>query len=205
MKYKPFKQNINKHHTPPPFQAFTAKADKIVAQIIVPVRLSKAFDPLISPNAPFPLFDTMALWDTGATKSVITKATVTKIGLISTGNTMVNHAGGSSLSNTYVINVFLPNKVLLAGIQVSDCPDTAGNFGAIIGMDVISSGDLSISNVNNQTWISFRIPSYKPCDFVNEYNKIFCAGLQKYAPCPCGKKDNNGKPVSVGNCHGKDL
>lgn len=193
-----------KHNHKQPFHAFTIKHTGRVDRITTPVKLAKAFDPNTF-QGEINFFEMMALWDTGATKSVVTKATAKAIGLIPVGNTVVAHAGGSSVSNTYLINVYLPNNVGVAGVLVSECPDIAGNFGAIIGMDIIAGGDLSITNVDNQTWMTFRLPSYKAIDYVLEANKIQYAGVKRYAPCPCGSKDKNGKPISFGNCHGKGM
>lgn len=201
-RHKPLKKHI---HTPPAFQAFTIKYKGLVDRIITDVKISKAFDPQITPMNQMQLIDFKALWDTGASKSVITQATASTIGLIPVGNAMVSHAGGNSLSNTYLISIFLPNMVGIAGVLVSECPNIAGNFGAIIGMDIIAGGDLSISNFNKQTWMTFRYPSYHTCDYVIEFNRIFCRGIPSFAPCPCGKKDSTGKRLSVKNCHGKDI
>lgn len=129
----------------PVFHALTIKYNGMTSRIITDVAICNAFDPEKYPVPPFPLHKTKALWDTGATGSVITTSTVQALNLIPTGTTNVNHAGGSSQTNTYVVNFFLPNKVVLFGISVSECPNIAGNFGAIIGMDIITQGDLSLS------------------------------------------------------------
>ena len=42
----------------------------------------------------------------------------------------------------------------------------------LIGMDIISQGDFSISNKDKKTTFSFRFPSYEEIDFVAEYNEI---------------------------------
>jgi hypothetical protein len=189
----------------PPFQAFTIKHTNIVDRIITDVKLSQAHNPSVTPISQMNLFSTTALWDTGATKSVITQATASSIDLVPVGSTNVNHAGGSSFSNTYLVNIFLPNMVGIVGVLVSECPNITGNFGAIIGMDIISGGDLSITNANSNTWMTFRYPSYKTCDYVVDFNRLWCKGLPSYAPCPCGRKDKLGKPVCVKNCHGQNV
>jgi hypothetical protein len=50
-------------------------------------------------------------------------------------------------------------------------PYIAGNFGAIIGMDIIRRGDFAITNANGKTKMSFRMPSLKAIDFVEEQKK----------------------------------
>jgi len=113
----------------------------------------------------------------------------------------VTHFGGSSAENTYLVNVYLPNAVAFAGIVVSECKETA-HFGFILGMEIIARGDFSITNVGNQTWVSFRVPSMVGIDYVQEANKIQFAGVGRNAPCPCGKQDGNGKPIKFKKCHG---
>lgn len=153
------------------FQAFTQKYNELSNRIITAVGLSPAFNPADhQKELPYPITEFNALWDTGATRSVLTASTVKELNLISVGTTVVNHAGGSSPSNTYAVNFFLPNRVLVSGVLVSECDDLAGNFGAIIGMDIITSGDLAITNANGKTWVSFRVPSINGIDYVEEHN-----------------------------------
>ena len=80
----------------------------------------------------------------------------------------VSHADGTSLANVYLVNIYLPNNLIIPSVRVTECADSAGNFGVIIGMDVITMGDFSITNENNKTIVSFRIPSIKTIDYVQE-------------------------------------
>ena len=61
-----------------------------------------------------------ALWDTGATKSVITDVTALALNLTPVGSAMVGHAGGISPSNTYLVNFLLPNNVGIPGVLVTN-------------------------------------------------------------------------------------
>ena len=168
------------------FHACTIKHDGITNRIVTNIRLCQAYDPQITPSPPFPLHEVIALWDTGATKSVITDATALALNLSPVGTAMVSHAGGMSPSNTYLVNFILPNNVVIYGVLVTKCHDTAGNFGAIIGMDIICKGDFAITNVADKTCMSFRYPSIHTIDYVEEANR-FNAGLNvgRNAPCPC--------------------
>lgn len=186
-----------------PFLAFTIKYGALVNRITTDVSLSEAFDPKVVDPSNAKLFQTSALWDTGATRSIVTKDTADKIGLIPVGSVNVNHAGGSSVAKTYLVNIFLPNKVAIIGALVTECP--AADFGAIIGMDIIARGDFCITNYDKKTWMTFRIPSHRTADYVVEAQKIAYAGIKPYQPCPCGSKDANGKPISFARCHGKKL
>lgn len=194
----------------PPFLAFTSKFAGRVSQLITPIKITTAFD--LNTTSPDQIkqyettaYDTKALWDTGATNSVVTEATAAAMGLVPIGSAVVNHAGGSSTKNRYLINVYLPNNVAIVGVMASDMPEGSGGFGILIGMDIISQGDLSISNQNNTTWLSFRFPSYKTTDYVVESDRITFAGVPRSKPCPCGSIDSSGKPILFKYCHGKNL
>jgi len=193
-----------KEDSTPTFHALTIKYNGVTNRIVTELRLSEAFDPTQPPEEPVLQCKTGALWDTGATKSVITGATANSLGLVPSGSTRVVHAGGSSEQNTYLVNFYLPNNVLVAGVQVSECVDIAGSFGAIIGMDIIGMGDLAITNVDQQTCMTFRIPSVQCVDYVTEANEVNLANAKLDEPCPCGNKDENGNPVKFKDCHGKD-
>jgi hypothetical protein len=165
----------------PNFVAFTFRFDTVVDHIVLATGLSQAFDPtqyssfdpaLHPEQSPFPIIQKQALWDTGATRSVITTATARELNLIPVGVATVNHVGGTRMSNRYMVNFFLPNKLYVTGVLVTECEDIAGNFGAIIGMDIITMGDFAITNVNRQTWVSFRFPSTKTVDYVEEFNNF---------------------------------
>ncbi len=181
---------------PPSFQALTVKFPGKAAQVISDLEVSLPYD-VKAPPDPLPTrVATKALWDTGASKSVISQDLVKALGLVPSGATNLNHAGGQSISPTYVVNFYLPNKVTMAGFVVTECP-AFPNFGAIIGMDVITWGDFTITNVNGQTWMSFRAPSTTAIDYVAEHNKAFFAGVGRNDSCPCG----SGQEFK--RCHGK--
>src|SRR6266568_7953594 len=120
-----------------PYLAFTQKYPGITNRIITPVHIAAAFDPKHPPSNPKWL-QVSALWDTGASQSVVTATTAKTLGLVETGKSLVHHAGGQGLASTYVVNFLLPNQVGMPGVLVSECTDPEHNqFGAIIGMDII--------------------------------------------------------------------
>lgn len=157
--------------------------------------------PFVGSNSPdnTAIFKTKALWDTGATNSVITAGTATTLALKPISKAKVFHAGGESMVNVYLINVYLPNNLIIPNVRVSECADNAGNFGVIIGMDIIS-GDFTITNVGDQTTFSFRLPSVSTIDYVKEANDLSSKAFAKVGRndiCPCG----SGKKFK--QCHGK--
>ena len=179
----------------PGFHALTIKVSGRASQLMTDLEVSAAFDPNAPPNPQLASESTKALWDTGASKSVISRAVVKALDLTPTGATNVSHAGGMSVSPTYLVNFYLPNGVGMVGFLVTEFAGT-GDFGAIVGMDVITIGDFSVTNVAGQTWMSFRTPSMESIDYVQDHSKKMFSGTGRNAPCPCGSGQKFKK------CHG---
>ena len=179
-------------------QAFTLRFNGRADRIITDLRVSDAFDPQLPPEKHPPLTDTKALWDTGSTGSVISEDLAKRLGLTATGKATVNHAGGKGDFPTYVVNLFLPNSVAIAGVQVTSCPTQPG-FEAIVGMNIICHGDLSITNEGGLTVVSFRTPSIKAIDYVESANRLLYQNVGRNDDCPCG----SGKKFK--RCHGKKI
>jgi predicted aspartyl protease len=111
-------------------------------------------------------FEVKAIWDTGATSSVITKNVVNQLGLLPTGRSHVSTANGNAIQDTYIIDLALPNKIIVKDVTVTEASALSGGCEVLIGMDIISLGDFSITNYKNQTCMSFRIPSMHEVDYV---------------------------------------
>lgn len=61
----------------------------------------------------------LAVWDTGATNTVITAKVAQDCGLKPTGMTQVYHAGGKTITHTYLVNILLPNGVEVCQLRVT--------------------------------------------------------------------------------------
>lgn len=111
-----------------------------------------------------------AIWDTGATATVITQNVVNSLGLLPTGMSHVNTANGPTVQNTYIVDVVLPNGVNVKDVTVTGANALSGGCEVLIGMDIISLGDFSITNYKDSTCMSFRIPSMHEIDYVKNPN-----------------------------------
>lgn len=138
-----------------------------------------------------PIHQTTGLWDTGATNSVITEATALAMGLKPSGKTQSHTAGGVVSCNLYLVNLYLPNNVTAHGVQVTEMKETVGGFGVLIGMDVISQGDFSITNVDGKTTFSFRMPSRTEIDYEAEAREAERVAKQpvRVEAAPYGRND----------------
>ncbi len=169
--------------------------------LLTSVRISQAFDPATTTSRP-QLEEFQAIWDTGATGTVATQRVVDKCGLKATGMTNVHTANGPTTSPTYLVNVGLPNQVMMGNIKVTRGV-IHGNVDVLIGMDIISEGDLAVTNYRGKTAFSFRIPSLECIDFVKSSpsrNDFAAPPVQagRNDPCPWG----SGKKYK--RCCGKD-
>lgn len=148
------------------FRAFTTSSSGRLNVLKNQCVVSRAWAP--SSGEPLPPMETFdAIWDTGATNSVITQAVVTACGLTPSGVTDVRHAAGKSEKvPTYLVNIGLPNGVGYTGVRVSIGQFSGGDI--LIGMDIIGTGDFAVTNVNGVTKFSFRHPSIEDINFVRD-------------------------------------
>ena len=97
-----------------------------------------------------------AIWDTGAYGSVISPKVAEELGLIPVGVKPIQTANGIYEAYAYVVDVMLPNKLVIRGVEVSESDLKVCD--ALIGMDIISMGDMKVTNKPTTKFI-FRIPS----------------------------------------------
>ncbi|MBI3232244.1 MAG: clan AA aspartic protease, partial [Candidatus Doudnabacteria bacterium] len=103
-----------------------------------------------------------AIWDTGATHSVITSKIVQELNLKPVGMTVVHTANGQAHQKQYIVNFYLPNQVMFSMLRVTEAPLHETDI--LIGMDIISQGDFCISNFEGKTVLTFRMPSCAEID-----------------------------------------
>lgn len=154
------------------FSAFTKRFNGRTSVLPTKIRLSTPFNPKVDKISPPPLTECNAIWDTGASMSTITKSAARKLGLKPTGKVNVSNTSGNQIRDTYLINIYLPNKVAIPYVRVVECESLVGDFEFLVGMDIIGHGDFSITNVDGKTVMSYRIPSIKEVDYVKEAKRM---------------------------------
>lgn len=128
-----------------------------------------AFDPAAG-GAPPVIAPFAAIWDTGASASAITQNVVDQCGLAPIGMTKVQTADGEVDAELYLVNMGLPNQVGFMHLQVTKA-NLGANADVLIGMDIISQGDFTVTNKGAVTVFSYRYPSVVHIDFVREHNE----------------------------------
>lgn len=143
-----------------PYSAFTTKYNGISNKLICKdVRIN--YMGLLSRSL-------IALWDTGATRTCISEELAKELNLIPSGKTYINTPSDSSTQNTYLADLYLPNGVVVRNVMIIDAKIGNQNIDLLIGMDIITLGDFSVSNFNNKTYFTFRTPSQKHVDYCSE-------------------------------------
>lgn len=140
----------------PPVRQFHVDYGNIVNVIRTPVHVSESFDPRKRDPKTVIHKRYWAIWDTGATNTVITSKVVKELNLVATGKTNATGVNTTSRVDTYLINLRLPNDVGIQSVRVAELPIQGGDV--LIGMDIIRLGDFAISNVG-KTQFAFSIPS----------------------------------------------
>lgn len=126
-------------------------SDRILDRIIFPVILCNPKNLSIN-------ICTNCLLDTGATVSCISNEVIDKLKLSICKETMVSDASGLFNAFTYKVNVFLKKDMhfSIEATKLSQFPEEI-SIGFILGMDILSKGDLLISNSKNYTFMSFTV------------------------------------------------
>lgn len=110
----------------------------------------------------------LALWDTGATRTCISEEVAKELKLVPTGKEIINTPSGSSIQNSYLVDLLLPNGVVVQSVMVIDTKIGSQQIDLLIGMDIITLGDFAVSNFNNKTYFSFRTPSQEHIDYCQQ-------------------------------------
>lgn len=107
-----------------------------------------------------------ALWDTGADRTGISKKVVKDLGLDIVAYSENHTAGGVVNVTIHLVSLVLPNNIVTPPMLVSCCDIDSADI--LIGMDVITLGDFAVTNMDERTTFSFRIPSAETIDFMKQ-------------------------------------
>jgi predicted aspartyl protease len=181
---------------PQTVRSFTLQADGRLRSLVTAAHICQAFDPAAPPNPRPQLHQFDAVWDTGATGTVISQSVADACGLKPISMAKVHTANGECICEVYLINILLPNGVGFPKVHVTKATMQAA---VLIGMDIISRGYFAITNLGGRTCFSFRLPSIEQLDFNVRQTPVIqqYKGIGPNDPCPClsGKKFKK--------CHGR--
>lgn len=126
------------------------KSNAVVTRIIFPMILRNPINNRI--------IETSCLLDTGANVSAVTLKAIEDLHLSKVENSISSSAFGMQETTSYYVEACLKSdmRFKVKAVGCSCFPESL-SIGFILGMDIISQGDLLISNSNNYTFMSFTI------------------------------------------------
>lgn len=137
--------------------AFTYKGQGVLRQLITDVTISSGDNK-----------ETVSgLWDTGASGTCIALSVVEKLGINPIQKIEQQTPAGKRIASVYIVDVLLPNNVQFANHVVCDAELDEQGIQMLVGMDIISSGTLTVSTFQGKTFFSFIHPSSQHVDYVN--------------------------------------
>lgn len=121
------------------------------------------------------LIDCFAIWDTGATNSLISIGLAEKLGLVASGIETVVGVHGSKQCQSYFLDVILNDAIVIPAICVTE-GYIGDDIDFLVGMDIIARGDFSLTTKMDErklkSCFSFRYPSnQKPIDYTANFDK----------------------------------
>lgn len=133
------------------FFRFSFTADKGAAEIATPVYLRKHGEINGEQKA-------NAIWDTGATSSMISAAIAKKLQLQVNGTVQIAGVHGIQNARCYYVDIIFGNGFCIPSIKVSEASDFGG-FDLLIGMDIIAKGALIVDGTQGGLNVRFQIPA----------------------------------------------
>ncbi len=153
----------------PNFRGFTVKYSQIARVLQTDISVCQPILNIPKANSPLPPAPQenkfKAIWDTGATGTVINKEVAEACGVQPIDMAKVYTADNNegSFQNVYLVSIYLPNGVVFPQVRVTE--GKINGCDVLIGMDIISKGDFAVSNFQGITTFSFRLPSIEHIDF----------------------------------------
>jgi hypothetical protein len=171
-------------------QSFTVSFPGRMRELPFECGITSAFDPKAIPEANHPKYRSFrAIFDTGATHSVITQKVVDDWQLKPISMTEVHTSQQKHICEVYIVNIRLPNSVGFQNWRVTKQGLPAPTE-VLLGMDIIGLGDFAVTHKNGKTVFSFRCPSVDCIDFVKDFDKpkpiIVPPHQERNVRCACG-------------------
>lgn len=98
-----------------------------------------------------------AVWDTGATSSVIAESVVRRLGLKPIDTGALFTATGQAEVPVYLLDVHLAGNLTIRNLRVFGSPMENRDVEFLVGMDIISKGKLVIDNAGGKTTVTYSM------------------------------------------------
>jgi hypothetical protein len=173
---------------------------KVVNVLGTEVEIGPAFDR--TTEQPPKTVKFRAIWDTGATGTLITANVVQALGLKPIGVVNTHHAGGSDMAPVFKVCARFPGGPGFTSLRVIQ--GKLPGFDVLVGMDIIANGDFLVTTHGGKTCLTFQLPSLGGAALQDHLDKALknhaakqaaskppmpakpYAGTGRNKPCPCG-------------------
>ena len=98
-----------------------------------------------------------ALWDTGSSGSCISERMARKLGLHPVDTGVGVSATGQQDITYYIVDICLSPEMVFRNVKIAGFPLENNNVDFILGMDIISKGNLSVTNKEGKTEVKFTL------------------------------------------------
>ena len=134
---------------------YTKKHDYRADAIVTPIAVCEAITFAEGQNLPKIFYSQKAIWDTGATNTLISPKVVEFLNLSPYNKVLVSDNKGVTKAETYLVHVVLPTKDMVSNIEaiLTDNED----YDVLIGMDIINLGEFLFSNKNGKSEFTFTV------------------------------------------------
>ena len=136
--------------------AFSLICSKQADEIATPVSIGCR--PELCERCDQPVHQCTAIWDTGATSSMIARHVSEKLGLQTIGQVRIAGIHGAQAANVYEVDLIFGNGMRIPKVKVSEASD-GGGFDVLIGMDIIRRGVFIVDGSAGETSVYFACPA----------------------------------------------
>ena len=130
---------------------FKFETNKDTAEISTPIMIKKKDSSAMPEKG-------NAIWDTGATSSMISAAMAKKLQLVPIGTIQIAGVHGIQNAKCYFVDIIFQNGFTINNIKVSE-GSNFGGFDLLVGMDIIGRGVMSINGISGSLKVQFQIPT----------------------------------------------
>jgi len=97
-----------------------------------------------------------AVWDTGSTATIISSRLAKQLNAKAYSKGSMSGIGGEAEGDTYLLHVLLPTGDAVTYVEVYETP--LEDYDAIIGMDLITLGNMHLDSIGGKTTFTFSLP-----------------------------------------------
>lgn len=98
-----------------------------------------------------------AIIDTGATTSAVSSKLAASIKLLERGTIVVTGVHSKTIATKYTADIQFPNEICFHDTNLIEI-NPIGSFDVLIGMDILSQGNFSVSIAEGKVHFSYKTP-----------------------------------------------